>query len=430
MIASHTPLESNGPLMTRHTRRIDSGEIVNPVRLAFYSHDAMGVGHVRRNLLIAQRLSEPPINGTSLIICGMHEATAFTGGHGIDCLTLPSFEKHGNDDYRPRDLRLATEVVSNIRTESLRSGMIAMAPDILVVDKVPRGLHDELVSVLPELRQRGTRLVFGMRDVLDSPERIAKEWRQHGYEEFIRTNYDAVWIYGDPQIFDTIGVYGLESLRGMARYTGYLDQRERLRYASPLDRSTRESYGDLEKTVLCMVGGGQDGGQLAEAFAQSEFPAGMQGLLVTGPLMNEQQCRRVLACAGNRPDLRVVRHVRDADLLMPDVHKVICMGGYNSMMSVVSFSKPSLIVPRVRPREEQRIRAERFEELGLLEMLPPEQLTADSLTSWMARDSHNVRTRTSRIDLGGLDRIAEFASELVPVTSCNRINHKLSRESS
>ena len=48
---------------------------------------------------------------------------------------------------------------------------------------------------------------------------------------------------------------------------------------------------------------------------------------------------------------------------------VIGMGGYNTFCEILSFDKPSLIVPRTVPRLEQYIRASRAEELGLVTVL-------------------------------------------------------------
>ncbi|MCT7057374.1 hypothetical protein M1752_27035, partial [Salmonella enterica subsp. enterica serovar Sandiego] len=63
---------------------------------------------------------------------------------------------------------------------------------------------------------------------------------------------------------------------------------------------------------------------------------------------------------------------------------VVAMGGYNTYCEILSFDKPALIVPRIQPREEQLIRAQRASELGLVDMLLPEeaenpQLLAEAL---------------------------------------------------
>jgi predicted glycosyltransferase len=386
------------------------------VRIALYSHDAMGVGHVRRNLLIAQQLSHAPVNATSLLICGIHEATACACGHGIDCLTLPTLEKHDNDDYRPRDLRISREEVSSIRTATLQSALLAFNPHIMLVDKVPRGIHQELDEVLPKLRQQGTHLVFGMREILDSAAAVAEEWQRKAYQRFIRSHYDAVWVYGDPRVFDTIAEYGFSEIAPIAKYTGYFDQRERLRYAHPIEPSLASTIGDLKNCILCMVGGGQDGEQLATAFARSEMPKGMVGLLVTGPLMSQVNRQRIAELTRERDDIHVVTYVKEADVLVKDVQRVICMGGYNSLLSVVSFEKPALIVPRVKPRMEQLLRAERFENLGFVDVLAPENLSSEALSEWLRQPASNV-PRRAEVDLGGLDRVVELVNSAIGQSS-------------
>lgn len=42
---------------------------------------------------------------------------------------------------------------------------------------------------------------------------------------------------------------------------------------------------------------------------------------------------------------------------MNRAHCVVAMGGYNTFCEILSFDKPALIVPRVKPRLEQAIRA-------------------------------------------------------------------------
>ncbi len=388
-----------------------------PIKIALYSHDAMGVGHVRRNLLMAQSLSRAPIHATSLLICGVHEATAFTNGSGVDCLTLPSFTKHANDDYRPRGLRLPSDLVSDIRAQTLRSALLTMAPDLMIVDKVPKGLHGELEMVLPLLREQGTRIVFGLRDILDTPARVAREWRGHGYVEYIRETYDEIWVYGDPAVFDPISAYGWPELQQLVRYTGYFDQQERLKFAPAAHVAWRDSLGDLSQTVLCMVGGGQDGGELARAFVGAELPSGMRGLLVTGPLMDAREHGELKMAAASRSDMRVLRHVPDADLLVPDVARVICMGGYNSMLSVVSFDKPALIVPRVYPRQEQKIRAERFQQRGWLDWLAPTELCPESLTQWLQDGPHGDRRKGATVERPKLDGLQTIPTLLASLLS-------------
>ncbi len=393
--------------------RTDAGICGRPLRLALYSHDAMGVGHVRRNLLIAQSLSESPVHATSLMLCGVHEATSFAAGNGIDCMTLPSLRKYGNDDYRPRDLKLTGESVCAIRKATLQSALLAFEPDILLVDKLPRGLKGELHDVIPMLRKFGTKIVFGMRDILDSVERVGKEWKRQDNAAYIQEHYDQVWIYGSPEVYDPIAEYQLGEIGDQVRYTGYIDQRVRLDYASPITDVTDEQREACRDGILCTVGGGEDGRDLALAFAQAELPHGMKGLLVAGPLMLPRDRMHVEALVKQRSDMHFLGSVREADLLTQTAARVICMGGYNSTLSVVSFEKSALIVPRVSPRLEQHMRASRFAELGLVDFLHPTELTSDRISAWLENSESNAKPRREQLNLNGLRNITQYVSDLM-----------------
>jgi predicted glycosyltransferase len=89
------------------------------------------------------------------------------------------------------------------------------------------------------------------------------------------------------------------------------------------------------------------------------------------------------------------------------------MGGYNTFCEILSFDKPALIVPRTAPRLEQWIRARRFAELGLVDMLGPEQFSPRGIGAWLASDRKPVAQAYEKIDFGGLDRIPALFNELL-----------------
>ena len=120
------------------------------------------------------------------------------------------------------------------------------------------------------------RCVLGLRDILDDPAAVQSEWQETGSEEALRRFYDAVWVYGDPAVFDTAREYDFSlKVAAKLRYVGYLDQREQLRHSTGADADPM-AFLDLPegRLVACFVGGGQDGAFLAEAFADAELPLG------------------------------------------------------------------------------------------------------------------------------------------------------------
>jgi predicted glycosyltransferase len=62
------------------------------------------------------------------------------------------------------------------------------------------------------------------------------------------------------------------------------------------------------------------------------------------------------------------------------------MAGYNSLCEVVSLRKKALVVPRLGPRAEQRMRAELFQEKGLIDVLDPQEVSPKNLAQRISED--------------------------------------------
>jgi predicted glycosyltransferase len=388
-------------------------------RVALYSHDTMGLGHMRRNLLLAQALQHSPLRAVVLMIAGAREASLVTSAAGVDCVALPSLWKDGDGQYRPRHLDISLDDLLAVRARTAGAALEAFAPDVLIVDNVPRGALRELDPTLEAMRTRGrTRLVLGLRDVLDDPMTLQGEWTRAQNHEAVHRFYDAVWVYGDPAVYDPVREYAFApDVATKVRYTGYLDQRVRTRFTGRQRGDPVELLGlPPGPLALCLVGSGQDGAELAEAFVAAELPQGTNGVLVTGPCMPLDVRRRVQRAAAGRPGRRIVRFLSEPTRLVSRADRVIAMGGYNTICEVLSFRKPALIVPRVKPRREQLIRAERLQALGLVDLLHPADLTPGALSEWLANGDRRPALARRHIDLNGLTRVPQLLEELLATT--------------
>jgi predicted glycosyltransferase len=392
------------------------GQPPKQLRIALYSHDAMGLGHMRRNLLIAQTLAGPALNASVLMIAGAGEATAFGMPPGVDCLTLPALRKEADGNYHSRNLSITLQELIALRSSAIRAALGAFRPDVLIVDKMPRGIGRELDATLEQLCAQGrTRCVLGLRDVLDDPETVHREWDRDGNEHTIRKYYDAVWIYGDPQVYDLVREYGLSAdTAKKARYTGYLDQRLRINATHGQRVDLLASLGlPPGRLMLCLVGGGQDGSRLAEAFADAVLPHDAVGVILTGPHMPVEVQQRLHRRTSQNPRMRVLEFVPEPAHLMSRADRVVAMGGYNTTCEILSFGKPALLVPRVKPRLEQWIRAERLRDMGLLDVLHPDALHAHKLTEWLARPTRALCDARRYVNMDGLSRLPVLLSEVV-----------------
>ncbi len=123
-----------------HSGQIRSSQPNRPVRLAFYSHDTMGMGHIRRNLLIATAIVRDCPNVEILLIAGTREAAFFATEAGLDCVTLPALTKSADGRYSARHLGWSLEETTRLRSRIIQAAMEEFSPDVFVVDKLPRGI--------------------------------------------------------------------------------------------------------------------------------------------------------------------------------------------------------------------------------------------------------------------------------------------------
>lgn len=384
-------------------------------RIALYSHDTMGLGHMRRNLSIAEALASRESRPIVLMITGSREIGAFTFPAGVDSLALPALHKESDGSYRSRCLDVALDEIRLIREKTIRAALETFAPDIFIVDKEPAGAVGELLRPLDFLRRRGhTRCVLGLRDVIDDPLVVQTEWNLHDNCETIRRYYDAVWVYGDASVYDLVQECRLpRDIAAITRYTGYLG-----RFQSD---SIEDGEGDYLKSVglssrrlvICTVGGGQDGARLAEAFAETDMPPHTCGLLLTGPYMPRDIQQRLHTRASAQSNFRVLNFAPRPISLLQQAECIIAMGGYNTICEALSLGKRLLVVPRVNPRREQLIRAERMQALGLLDMLLPESVTPEALKKWLCRKTTPMSPARERVNLNGMGRLPALLTEVL-----------------
>ena len=112
--------------------------------------------------------------------------------------------------------------------------------------------------------------------------------------------------------------------------------------------------------------------------------------------------------------MRVVDFIAEPASLLRRADCVVTMGGYNCVCEALCSGKPALVVPRVKPRVEQWIRARRFGEMGLLDVLHPDEASPEAISRWL----HGCGSEASAsprmdVDFGGLERLPGLMAELL-----------------
>jgi predicted glycosyltransferase len=337
-------------------------------RILIYSHDTFGLGHLRRCRAIAHALVERYKQLSVLILSGSPIIGSFDFRARVDFVRVPGVIKLRNGEYTPLNLHLDIGETLALRASIIQHTAEMFDPDVFIVDKEPVGLRGEVLETLKSLKRRGTRLVLGLRDVMDEPRLLEPEWQRKKALPALRDLYDEVWVYGLPQICDPLeGIAMPLRVRHKMVYTGYLHREVPKDGAPPrLPEMTHRPY------LLVTTGGGGDGESLVDWVLRAyehdpllPYPA----LLVLGPFMHAERQAEFMDRAKKLKRVDAITFHGQLEALVARAAGVVAMGGYNTFCEVLSLDKRALIVPRTAPRLEQHIRASRAAELGLVSML-------------------------------------------------------------
>ena len=398
-----------------------------PLRVALYSHDAKGLGHFRRNLALAHHLARalPGLTGrdvTGLVVTGLTPGQEYRLPDGFDWLVLPGVKKSGGT-YLPQRLRITREDLSLVRSALLSGALSTFAPDLLIIDRHPYGVHQELREPLAHLRRAHptARVVLGLREVLDTPATVQREWDALGDTGTLRRLIDEVWVYGDAAVHDLSATgEAPAALEERMRYTGYLAHGRDIAEARDGSEASAALAGnalDPEPFILTTAGGGSDGINLLRAAAEARVPDGYRHVVVTGPQLDAALFHQVAQAAGPRTVVRrswpgMSRHIQQAAA-------VVSMAGYNTVSEILASDTPALLVPRETPRLEQFIRATALKEAGAVDLLRVTDLSAAALENRLTvllRDQDTTRHQQMgrrRLRLDGLTTVPLLAAELV-----------------
>lgn len=342
-------------------------EFLDSARLLIYSHDSFGLGHLRRCRAIAHSLVERYKGLSVLILSGSPLIARFDFRARVDFVRIPGIIKLYDGEYIPLSLHIDIKDTLAIRSSIIRHTAEAFAPDLFLVDKEPMGLKGEVMDTLPVMKDMGVTTVLGLRDIMDEPSLLKKEWDERNVMPVLEDLYDEIWVYGLPQIYDPLMAMDVPaSVRDKMIYTGYLprDIPKNPNLVSPVD--VEDPY------ILVTAGGGGDGEEMIDWVLRAyEYDPSLSynSLLAFGPFMRPDSQREFQERAAKLDRVKTIVFDSHFEILMARSVGVVAMGGYNTFCEILSFDKPALIIPRTKPRQEQLIRASRAQDLGLVTML-------------------------------------------------------------
>jgi predicted glycosyltransferase len=351
------------------------------VKIVFYCQHVLGLGHLFRSLEICEALDS-------------HEVILITGGPHVDVELSDHIR-----EFRLQELQMDRDFKGLFSSES-SSGLKRIKderqkrlfdffkrerPDLFIMELYPFGrkaFRYELDPVLHAIREKKLNVcgVFSsVRDIL--VEKEDQELHELRALRKINNYFDGVLIHSDPDLVTLDETfYHYDDIRVPVVYTGYIAPKPLLGVRARL----RQQLGirDDDRLVVASAGGGTVGAPLLEsvikAFSRLDMRQSLYLRVFTGPYLDHDDFKRLKLMA--KDHIHIERFVHDFLLYMAAADLSISMGGYNTTMNILATGVPALVWPFPQ-NQEQRLRAERLEQRGLLRILGSKDMDPNQLAS-------------------------------------------------
>ena len=408
-----------------YSRSITQGEYR---KIMVYSHDAYGLGNIRRMLAICKYLLKFIPNLSIMLVSGSPMLHDFRLPPGLDYIKLPCLNR-GWGQMAVKYLNADIESILRLRSEIILAAAKNYQPDLVLVDKKPTGIQGELQSTIEYLKTNlpTTKLVLLLRDILDTPEKTIAEWQREGYYHQVEALYDRILVVGIQEIFDLVQEYQFsEAIAEKLRYCGYIRKDSGLKNRRTIRQEL--DIGKDEKLILVTPGGGEDGYYLISNYLQglaqqkdNFIEQNIHTLIFCGAEMPPQHQQQIDRQAKELPGVIVKEFTNDMMSYVNTANLVVSMCGYNTITEVLQKGKKAIVIPRIKPGREQLIRAQSMAKAGLIQMIHPEELDPDLLVKVILNSLAVTKSsigKVNNLDFSGLPQVASHLTGLL-FNSCN-----------
>lgn len=355
---------------------------MNATRIMVYSHDAFGLGNLRRMLAICEHLLGNWPGLSILLVSGSPMIHEFRLPTGLDYIKLPCLNRGGSGKLSAKYLGTSIDETVALRSQLIQSAVVHFKPDLFLVDKKPIGLSGELTSSLEYLQNNlpQSKCVLLLRDILDAPEKTVDEWCRWGYYRTIQAHYDRVLVVGMKRVFDLAQAYRLPlPIACKLHYCGYI--RKRPEAGDRFNLREQLKLKPTDRLVLVTPGGGEDGYSLVNTYLQglkslplwADSHEAFHSLILCGPEMPLTQQVKLQQLAATCPNVSFQSFTNQLLSYLEAANAVVSMGGYNTLTEILAVGKRAVVVPRTQPSQEQLIRATCFAQRDWVSLIHPEQ---------------------------------------------------------
>jgi predicted glycosyltransferase len=347
----------------------------------FYVQHLLGIGHLQRAAVLAEAIQAAGLE-TWLITGGA--ALEEVSIEGPKVVQLPPVraldagfalvDENGcpvSDDWKAKRRTALLDVFSQAR------------PRLILIELFPFGRRQMRFELLPLLEAAHAArprpfVATSLRDILNrqsKPEKAA--WMIETFGRF----FDLALVHGDRSFIGLEESFpDAEQISDRLLYTGYI--------VRPREGRADQVQPPSEVAeVLVSAGGGAVGGHLLETALAARDLTNLRARpwrFVAGPNLPEVAFQRLRQAAPR--NVTVERSRSDFPRLLAECHLSVSQAGYNTVMEVLSFRKPAVLVPFSGDGEsEQTLRARLLAKAGCCEVVDEKDLSPEKLAEAIDR---------------------------------------------
>jgi predicted glycosyltransferase len=385
------------------------------LRIAIYSQDGFGLGHMQRTCSIAWEIYRLREEASILTFSDSQLGQFFPISPHHDYIKLPSIAKDGPGNWKATHLSMSFPEILHLRKQLISHVLLNYAPDIFLVDHMPHGAMGELLPALEAIKHSRihTQVVLGLRDILDSPEVTIERWKVEGAYDVIERYYARILVFGMQDVYDVSEKYQIpERESKKVFYCGYVTNLATASNAQLVRARYLTNQPADARLIVVMAGGGADAYPMMSTLIDA-LPAVLEDeqcvvAVVTGPFMPAELIADLNRRAAQLP-IYMLESVNDSLSYISAADLVISMAGYNTTVEILRMKTPAILIPRAGPSAEQRTRAGLFSKRHWVDMIDPDDLTSEILAQ---RISYHLRhpVESNPNDLPNLDGAAAAAT--------------------
>lgn len=365
--------------------------------ILFYCQHSLGMGHLMRSLALAETMVE---RFRVVLLNGGRLPKGIRIHPDIELVNLPPIGIDETNQLVSHDKRMSVERALDRRRTMILTCFEELRPAAIVVELFPFGRKKFAGELLPLLQaaraaEKWALIVCSLRDIL-----VNRRSNQQKYDDraaaLANEYFDAVFVHSDPSFARFEETFHPHvPLQVPVKYTGFV-----VPQSTPVSRTESR-----RKRVVVSAGGGVVGEPLLrlsiEAHRHFANDPEVEMKVIAGPLIQKSSWQALRSQARGNKRLQLVRHVTDLCGELSNAAVSISQAGYNTCLDVLRAGVPALLIPFTKEEEdEQRRRALRLENLGLVKVLVQDEQTPERLAAEI-RGRMDFKSPKTTLDLNG-----------------------------